>query len=90
MRRWLIPLAFAAAALGGCALFSSGDRRPAPEPAYAPSPPPPMAPPAPMAPAPPEMETGAAPATERGAPEELDRGLPVCPGDPRCKKSGPG
>lgn len=69
----LIALSAAAAALlAGCMHQ--------PEPAYVPAPV--MAPPPPPAPmAPPEApSTGAAP--------DLDRGLPVCPGDPRCKKPG--
>lgn len=80
-----ITVAAAVAALGGCALWpgsaTDGQGSPiapepvvAPEPAYIPPPPPPPMPGAP------DAEVGA-------APPETDRGLPVCPGDPRCKKS---
>jgi len=85
MRAALFLLTAAAVSLGGCAMLSPGDRSLPPEPVMAPPPPPPPAPP-PPSPSPDagaDMETGA-------APDDLDRGLPICPGDPRCKKAGPG
>ena len=48
-------------------------------------PPPPPAP-GQGAPAPEPMNAPAADMAEPGAEPDVDRGLPVCPGDPRCKR----
>ena len=78
MRRPFLAIAALAVALtaGGCLT------PPPPPPPPPPAPPPPPPPPPPPMPAmPADMDAGA-------AEPDLDRGIPICPGDPRCKKPG--